>query len=528
MCLILNETHLALRGECRRKLTVKAHSIRSPSPRLSRHAQKAALRHVKRPLVSKIDIVQSADVRHTVEYWEIGKIFSESLSARASQTESQKQIAVPLDILHFADEGLDIQQRQKAQQLTADGREVDSLVLSSGPLLADAILEGSATSASVAPVMTLPAPAAATLAPAPATPRTASNPTRQTLPRLSVTAGNHPKPLGIKAVHMGSAVCKAKVHREMEDRHVMATVGPLASVQQQQQSAGALSLIAQQQEGAAAASLGAAVAGVFDGHGGWLTAHHAATFIPELVAGGLNGRGVQPVVPGGPSLPAGAPSSTAEALDKALTTFDAWWRRASETNEWTNHHGYTTSGSTAVLALVKQQQLTVANVGDSVAVLVRGSQAVRLSSSHSAGRDVEETQRVLLAGGLVASLKPGTPPRVWKSNVKYGHTGLMMTRSLGDFSFKWPQPLVIAKPHLMAEELRSDDQLVLLVSDGVTDVLTDCAMVEVALAALNQERAAGSSGEQLAQAVAWAVVAAAKQRGSKDDITAVSMLLDWE
>jgi len=45
---------------------------------------------------------------------------------------------------------------------------------------------------------------------------------------------------------------------------------------------------------------------------------------------------------------------------------------------------------------------------------------------------------------------------------------------------------VISTPHSRTEELQSDDQLVLLVSDGVTDVLTDSAMVEVALAALNQ------------------------------------------
>jgi hypothetical protein len=150
---------------------------------------------------------------------------------------------------------------------------------------------------------------------------------------------------------------------------------------------------------------------------------------------------------------------------------------------------------------------------------------------------------------------------------------------------------VISTPHSRTEELQSDDQLVLLVSDGVTDVLTDSAMVEVALAALNQVgkryhdainatasltldidtlswqmlffkaatfvlpvgsicsadfecnvgccsnlllcgtdqgRADGSGGHQLAQAIASAVVENAKQRGSKDDITAVSMLLEWE
>jgi hypothetical protein len=84
----------------------------------------------------------------------------------------------------------------------------------------------------------------------------------------------------------------------MEDRLFIATMDPMACMQQKQLSSGALSLIIQQQKDAAAVSLGAAIAGVFDGHGGGLTAQHAATFIPELVAGGLSGQGVRPAVPG--------------------------------------------------------------------------------------------------------------------------------------------------------------------------------------------------------------------------------------
>jgi hypothetical protein len=83
----------------------------------------AVFRKAKRPLVSKIDIAQSADIRHTIEYWEIGRLFTESVSPRDSQAESQLQITVPLDILHFADEGLDMHQRQGLQQLAADSQQ---------------------------------------------------------------------------------------------------------------------------------------------------------------------------------------------------------------------------------------------------------------------------------------------------------------------------------------------------------------------------------------------------------------------
>jgi len=55
-----------------------------------------------------------------------------------------------------------------------------------------------------------------------------------------------------------------------------------------------------------------------------------------------------------------------------------------------------------------------------------------------------------------------------------------------------------------------------------------CCCSNLLLCGTDKGRADGSGGHQLAQAIASAVVENAKQRGSKDDITAVSMLLDWE
>lgn len=63
------------------------------------------------------------------------------------------------------------------------------------------------------------------------------------------------------------------------------------------------------------------------------------------------------------------------------------------------------------------------------------------------------------------------------------------SRSLGDFAFKHPQALLSAEPHVTQQELAPSDRLVVLTSDGVTDVLPDDDMLGVAMRALEQVRA---------------------------------------
>jgi hypothetical protein len=61
-------------------------------------------------------------------------------------------------------------------------------------------------------------------------------------------------------------------------------------------------------------------------------------------------------------------------------------------------------------------------------------------------------------------------------------------RSLGDFAFKHPQALLSAEPHVTQQQLAPSDKLVVLTSDGVTDVLPDDDMLGVAMRALEQVR----------------------------------------
>jgi hypothetical protein len=72
------------------------------------------------------------------------------------------------------------------------------------------------------------------------------------------------------------------------------------------------------------------------------------------------------------------------------------------------------------------------------------------------------------------------------SNVPYPCAVLLRCRSLGDFSFKQPRPLLLCEPHVVHQQLAPSDSLLLLASDGVTDSLGDDDVMCIAMRALEQ------------------------------------------
>ena len=72
---------------------------------------------------------------------------------------------------------------------------------------------------------------------------------------------------------------RGRKHSVMEDRHTLATFDLASGVASSH--SGKAGCLGYSQE--AAGPTGAALGAVFDGHGGWLTAEHAATFLPSLV-----------------------------------------------------------------------------------------------------------------------------------------------------------------------------------------------------------------------------------------------------
>eukprot|EP01108_Squamamoeba_japonica_P008948 TRINITY_DN813_c0_g3_i1.p1 TRINITY_DN813_c0_g3~~TRINITY_DN813_c0_g3_i1.p1 ORF type:complete len:565 (+),score=412.98 TRINITY_DN813_c0_g3_i1:154-1848(+) len=120
------------------------------------------------------------------------------------------------------------------------------------------------------------------------------------------------------------------------------------------------------------------------------------------------------------------------------------------------------SGTTALVTVVIGDDLYVSNCGDARAVLCRDGNAVRLSVDHKPD-DPLERKRIRELGGYVS------------------YTGrilddILVARSLGDAQ---NQPYVTSEPYVAHFELTDKDEFLILACDGVWDVVSDEAAVEL-------------------------------------------------
>uniref|UniRef100_A0A1D1ZAD6 protein-serine/threonine phosphatase n=1 Tax=Anthurium amnicola TaxID=1678845 RepID=A0A1D1ZAD6_9ARAE len=120
----------------------------------------------------------------------------------------------------------------------------------------------------------------------------------------------------------------------------------------------------------------------------------------------------------------------------------------------------TSSGTTALTALVLGRLLLVANAGDCRAVLCRKGEAVEMSQDHRPSR-ASERRRVEDCGGYVDD--------------GYLNGVLSVTRALGDWDLKLPRgapsPL-IAEPEFMKAVLTEEDEFLIIGCDGIWDVMS--------------------------------------------------------
>ncbi|KAK9831431.1 hypothetical protein WJX81_004250 [Elliptochloris bilobata] len=151
-------------------------------------------------------------------------------------------------------------------------------------------------------------------------------------------------------------------------------------------------------------------------------------------------------------------------------------------------------GCTAVTAVLVGQKLVVAHVGDSRAVLLRAGQALALSEDHKPNR-TDERSRIEAAGGVV----------VWAGTWRVGGV-LAVSRAFGDRLLK---RYVVAKPDVRAEELGAGDDVLILASDGLWDVLS------------NQDACALVKDIPDAEKAAKRLTDEAYSRGSNDNISAI-------
>ncbi|KAL1552760.1 protein-serine/threonine phosphatase [Salvia divinorum] len=228
--------------------------------------------------------------------------------------------------------------------------------------------------------------------------------------------------------------------------------------------------------------------GVYDGHGGWRVAHACREMLHKLLA-----------------------EIVAEDAGEEI----AWERVMAvgfrRMDEEVNKSGAlaASTGSTAVVAVVGEEEIVVANCGDSRAVLCRGGVAVQISDDHKPDRP-DELERIEGCGGKVID---------WNGARVLGV--LATSRSIGD---EYLKPYVIADPEVKVLSRTKRDAFLILASDGLWDVIsneTACQVVRRCLDGRITRTNSCSSNSTRTMEAAAVLVELAIARGSHDNISVV-------
>lgn len=253
--------------------------------------------------------------------------------------------------------------------------------------------------------------------------------------------------------------------------------------------------------------------GVFDGHGGTQVADHCAKQLHKNIMMNFRQKQVQP-------------ASRDEKLRAALK--EAFLQTDKEILATSERKKFEQVGSTAVTALLHGNpklgtalRLVVSNLGDSRGILCRAGQAVAVSEDHKPSR-IDEKKRIERAGGLVLQVRgtwrvaaSGNPNSNTKAS-RREYQGLAMTRTFGDTHFKKPVPLCSAEPEIQIIPLTDKDLFCVLATDGITDVLSNQEVVDLAIKHWEDPDEAAKK-----------IVRTAYNKGSEDNLTVLVIQFGW-
>ncbi|XP_056691166.1 protein kinase and PP2C-like domain-containing protein isoform X2 [Spinacia oleracea] len=228
------------------------------------------------------------------------------------------------------------------------------------------------------------------------------------------------------------------------------------------------------------------VFGIFDGHRGAAAAEFSAQALPKLLQSSHSSG-----------------SSPAESLVRAFVETDLEFRNALDSHR--KSKGLIKKdwhpGCTAIAAFLVKNKLYIANAGDCRAILCRDGHAIALSRDHVASC-LEERDRIVKAGGVVK----------WQLDTwRVGAAALQVTRSIGDDDLK---PAVTAEPEITETGLSSEDEYLVMASDGLWDVISNEEVLSIIRDTVKEP---SMCSKRLATEAA--------QRGSKDNITVIVVFL---
>lgn len=169
-------------------------------------------------------------------------------------------------------------------------------------------------------------------------------------------------------------------------------------------------------------------------------------------------------------------------------------------------------GTCAVVALIENNNLTVANVGDSRAVLCRAGQAIALSQDHTITR---EREAFLARGGTI----------IGETEDDFELSGptifLTVGRAIGDHEIS----ALSAEPDIVTTSIEPEDEFLILACDGIFEddyVLDRQQAVNVVKQSLQEN----ADNPDRAKIAAQKLVDVAYEKGTNDNLSAIVVLLN--
>lgn len=203
------------------------------------------------------------------------------------------------------------------------------------------------------------------------------------------------------------------------------------------------------------------------------------------------------------------------AIERAFLDLDDAFLAEADRRKWDGG-----SCVCAGLLLEHARKLVTVNLGDSRLILARGLRAFR-GTQDQKPENAQEKRRIEKAGGYVVDLNG-----VWRATgaagVGFGvdkrnkSLYLSVARSIGDRQLKRPTAVLSATPDVRVLSLGEDDLLAIVVCDGVTDVLDDNTVVEIALENFGKPEEASRR-----------IVREAFAKSAADNVTAIVVEFPW-
>jgi serine/threonine protein phosphatase PrpC len=159
-------------------------------------------------------------------------------------------------------------------------------------------------------------------------------------------------------------------------------------------------------------------------------------------------------------------------------------------------------GSTGLCAIVRENKLLIANVGDCRALLISNGRPVQLSTDHKPTSPDEQKRIAALGGSVVYCMGVARVNRV-----------LAVSRAFGNRTIR---SVIRPDADLTQRDLMDGDDFLVLASDGLWDVLKNKDVCDVCYSPFLQRKP---------QAIADELVQLALARGSMDNVTCVVVSL---